>query len=187
VITDVARTGSYAARIGAATTGDPITQTSYSSFEQAFSVPADALTVTVSFARYRWSGDVISDTQYFVVIDQANQPHYLVSERIDDPTWWSMVRSEAVPDKQSLWFGVVNKGDQNGTGMVIDDVQTHICTRSNGNMNDAHPPGPTTGKTRPRRNDAAQRWASGPSTRPSGPLRLGPLIGASPAYAPSSP
>ncbi len=130
IVMDTVRSGSYAARVGAATTSDPMTQTSYSSFEQVFSLPANALTATLSFARYRWSGDVISDTQYIVVIDQVGQTHYLTSEHVHDPAW---VVSEFdltpyVGQTIKLWFGVVNKGDHNGsTGMAIDDVQAQIC------------------------------------------------------------
>jgi hypothetical protein len=130
VVTSPVASGSYAARIGAATISDAITQTSYSSFEQALSIPANVLTATLSFARFRWSGDVISDTQYIVVVDQASQVHYLISERVNDPAWVTAQFDLQAYAGQSikLLFGVVNKGDNNGsTGMAIDDVQTHIC------------------------------------------------------------
>ena len=89
-----------------------------------------SLTVTLSFARHRWSGDVISDTQYIVVVDQDSQAHYLFSEHVNDPTWVTAQFDLLAYAGQSikLWFGVVNKGDNNGTtGMAIDDVQTQIC------------------------------------------------------------
>ncbi len=130
VVTSPVASGTYALRIGAATSSDPITQTSYSSIEQALNIPANALTATLSFARYRWSGDVISDTQYIVIVDQAGQAHYLISERVDDPTWVTADFDLLAYAGQSikLWFGVVNKGDNNGsTGLAIDDVQTQIC------------------------------------------------------------
>jgi hypothetical protein len=130
VVTSPVASGNYAARIGAATISDAITQTSYSSFEQALNIPANVLTATLSFTRYRWSGDVISDTQYIVVVDQDNQVHDLIRERINDPTWVTAQFDLQAYAGQSikLWFGVVNKGDNNGsTGMAIDDVQTQIC------------------------------------------------------------
>lgn len=130
VVTSPVASGSYAAQIGATTISDTITQTSYSSVEQALTIPANALTATLSFARYRWSGDVISDTQYMVIVDQDDQAHYLISERVHDPTWVTADFDVQTYAGQSikLWFGVVNKGDNNGTtGMAIDDVQAHIC------------------------------------------------------------
>jgi len=130
VVTSPVASGIYALRIGAATISDTITQTSYSSVEQAISIPAKVLTATLSFARYRWSGDVISDTQYMVIVDQAGQAHYLISERINDPTWVTANFDLLAYAGQTikLWFGVVNKGDNNGsTGLAIDAVQTQIC------------------------------------------------------------
>jgi hypothetical protein len=88
------------------------------------------LTATLSFARYRWSGDVSSDTQYVVIVDQGGQVHSLISERVDDPAWVTAGFDLQAYAGQAikLWFGVVNKGDDNGsTGMAIDDVQTQIC------------------------------------------------------------
>ena len=130
VVTSPVASGSYAARIGATTISDTITQTSYSSFEQALNIPANVLTATLSFARSRWSGDVISDTQYIVIVDQDNQAHYLIAERVNDPAWVTAQFDLLAYAGQSikLWFGVVNRGDNNGsTGLAIDDVQLQMC------------------------------------------------------------
>jgi hypothetical protein len=130
VVTSPVASGLYAARIGAATISDTITQTLYSSIEQALSIPTNAVMATLSFARYRWSGDVISDTQYIVVVDQDGLTHNLISERVHDPTWVTVQFDLLAYAGQTikLWFGVVNKGDDNGTtGMALDNVQAQIC------------------------------------------------------------
>jgi hypothetical protein len=130
IVTSPAASGTYAAQIGAATISDPLTQTVYSSFEQALNIPPNVLTATLSFARYRWSGDVSSDTQYVVIVDQGGQTHNLISEHVDDPAWVTAGFDLQAYAGQAikLWFGVVNKGDDNGsTGMAIDNVQTQIC------------------------------------------------------------
>jgi hypothetical protein len=80
VVTSPVASGIYAARIGAATISETITQTSYSPFEQALSVPANVVTATLSFARYRWSGDVINDTQYIVIVDGNDAVEHLINE-----------------------------------------------------------------------------------------------------------
>jgi hypothetical protein len=130
IVSSPVASGIYAARIGAATISGTLTQTAYSSFEQALNIPANVLTATLSFARYRWSGDVISDTQYAVIIDQDGQTHYLISERASAPVWVTADFDLQAYAGQTikLRFGVVNKGDSNGsTGMAIDDVQAQIC------------------------------------------------------------
>ena len=130
VVMSPVASGIYAARIGAATVSETITQTSYSSFEQALSIPANVVTATLSFARYRWSGDVISDTQYIVIVDGNGAVEYLINEQVHDPTWVTAefdLKSYA-GQTIKVWFGVVNRGAHPGsTGMALDEVQTQIC------------------------------------------------------------
>jgi len=128
VVTDPVYSGHYAARIGAATTSDDITQTAYSSFGQSLIVPADALTATLSFERYRYSGDS-TNLQYAVVLDAANQVHYLFTDHADDPRWFSD-QFDLLPyagQTVKLWFSVHNSGAGGTAGMLIDDVRTKVC------------------------------------------------------------
>jgi hypothetical protein len=128
VITDTVHNGHYAARIGAATMSETITQTAYSSFSQILSIPAGAMTATLSFERYRYSGDS-SNAQYAVVLDAANQARYLFIDHSDDPNWihdqYDLL--PYVGQTIKLWFGVYNSGTGGTAGMLIDDVQTQVC------------------------------------------------------------
>jgi hypothetical protein len=129
VITDSVYSGIYAARIGAATIGDPITTTSYSSVRQSITLPADALTATLSLARYRWSGDTSSDRQYLAVLRTGQPVDYLFSEGAADSTWNTIEFDLKGYAGQNidLLFSVFNNGLHGSTGMAIDDVQTRIC------------------------------------------------------------
>jgi hypothetical protein len=121
--------GAYAVRVGAATVADSITQDSYSSVQQAISLPAHAVSATLSFERYRYSGDT-TDLQYvYVVVPGSSLPDYLVFDRVHDPQWLSGTFDLLGYAGQTitLRFGVRNNGSGGTTGMVIDDVQTQIC------------------------------------------------------------
>lgn len=128
IITTTVHGGNDAARIGAATTTDTITQTAYSSFEQTLSIPADAITATLSVERYRYSGDS-RNAQYAVVLDAANQVHYLFFDHVDDPQWiHDQFDLQAYAGQTiKLWFSVYNRGNSGTAGMFIDDVQMQVC------------------------------------------------------------
>ncbi|HSD84266.1 MAG TPA: hypothetical protein VLG46_10420, partial [Anaerolineae bacterium] len=85
---------------------------------------------TLSFARYRWSGDVISDTQDIVIVDGSGADEHLVNEHVHDPKWLT-AEFDLKPyagQTSKVWFSIVNKGDNDGsTGLAPDDVQTQIC------------------------------------------------------------
>jgi hypothetical protein len=127
IITDPVYSGDYAARVGAATTSDSITEPSYSSAQQDLSIPADAITATLSFARYRYSGDA-SDLQYVVVLSGTGTD-YLVFDRVNDPQWLSGTFDllEYAGQTITVRFGAYNNGSGGTTGMAIDDVHTQIC------------------------------------------------------------
>jgi N-acetylmuramoyl-L-alanine amidase len=128
VITNTVHSGNYAARIGAATTSETITQTAYSSFGQTLSIPAKAITATLTVERYRYSGDS-HNTQYAVVLDAANQVHFLFSDHADDAQWiHDQFDLQAYAGQTiKLWFSVYNSGTGGTAGMLIDDVQTQVC------------------------------------------------------------
>jgi N-acetylmuramoyl-L-alanine amidase len=119
--------GAYAVRVGAAGTADAITQRAYSSVQQTVSLPADVMTATVSFERYRYSGDS-GDLQYVVVLNGGDSD-YLVFDRADDAHWLSGIFDLSAYAGQTitLRFGAYNNGSGGTTGMLIDNVQTQIC------------------------------------------------------------
>ncbi len=121
--------GSYALRVGAASVADSITQPSYSSVQQMISLPANAVTATLSFERYRYSGDA-TDLQYvYVVTPGGGLPDYLVYDRVHDPQWvpGTFDLLGYAGQTVTLRFSVYNNGSGGTTGMAIDDVQTRIC------------------------------------------------------------
>ncbi len=128
IITDTVHAGNYAARIGATTTSDAITQTAYSSFSQTLSIPAEAITATLAVERYRYSGDG-RNAQYAVVLDAANQVHFLFTDHVDDPNWVhdQFDLRPYAGQTIKLWFSVHNSGTGGTAGMIIDDVQTQMC------------------------------------------------------------
>jgi len=129
IVTDTVSSGSYAARIGAATTADPITMTSYSSIMQSITIPADAITATLSLARYRWSGDTSGDRQYLAVLRAGQPVDYLFSGGAAD-TGWNTISFDLknyTGQTIDLLFSVKNDGLNGSTGMALDDVQTQIC------------------------------------------------------------
>ena len=131
LISRTAYSGQFAAQVGALTSSDPITQLAYSSLEQSLRLPGDAVTATLTWARARWSGDEQGfDAQYALIIDQAGGVHTLVNENVNDPVWRTItfdLLPYAGQDIQ-LRLGVGNDGTGGSTGMLIDDVQAHVCT-----------------------------------------------------------
>jgi N-acetylmuramoyl-L-alanine amidase len=129
IVTDTVFSGSYAARIGAATINDAITTTSYSSIKQSITIPADVMTATLSVARYRWSGDTSADRQYLAVLRPGQPVAYLFSEGAADADWNTVTYDVQNYAGQTidLLFSVMNNGLGSSTGMAIDDVQLQIC------------------------------------------------------------
>ena len=128
-MTDTVFSGSYAARIGVATISDVMTTTSYSSIMQNLTIPANAITVTLSLARYRWSGDTSGDKQYAAVLRTGQPVDYLFSEGAADPGWNTVsfdLKSYA-GQTIDLLFSVMNNGQNGTTGMALDDVHTQVC------------------------------------------------------------
>jgi len=129
IVTDTVFSGSFAAQIGAATISDAITTTSYSSIMQNLTIPANAITATLSFARFRWSGDTSGDKQYAAVLRTGQPVDYLFSEGAADPGW-NMVSFDLksyAGQTINLLFSVMNNGANGSTGMALDNVQTQIC------------------------------------------------------------
>jgi N-acetylmuramoyl-L-alanine amidase len=129
IVTDTVFSGSYAARVGAATISDAITTTSYSSIRQSITIPADAISATLSLARYRWSGDTSGDRQYLAVLRSGQPTDYLFSEGAADTRWNTIsfdLKSYAGQDIDLL-FSVKNDGLGGTSGMALDNVQTEIC------------------------------------------------------------
>jgi hypothetical protein len=129
IVTATVFSGSYAARIGAATTAEPITTTSYSSIKQSVSLPAETITATLSFARYRWSGDTAGDRQYLAVLRPGQPVVYLFSDGADDASWnrVSFDLMEYAGQTIDLLFSVMNNGAGGSSGLALDEVQLQVC------------------------------------------------------------
>jgi N-acetylmuramoyl-L-alanine amidase len=118
--------GSFAARVGASDVSSIIS--GYSSVQQAVTIPTTALTATLSFERYRYSGDA-SDLQYVAVLSGTTVLDYLVYDRVNDPNWQSG-QFDLLPyigQSINLRFGVYNNGTGGSTGLVVDDVMLRVC------------------------------------------------------------
>jgi len=117
--------GAFAARVGAMDASSVIT--GYSSIQQAVTLPANAITATLSFARYRYSGDA-SDLQYVAVLSGVDVT-YLVSEHVDDPHWLTSQfdLTPYIGQNITVRFSVFNNGTGGSTGLLIDDVKLQVC------------------------------------------------------------
>ena len=129
IVTDTVFSGNYAARIGAATIADSITTTSYSSVKQSVSIPANAITATLSLARYRWSGDTANDYQYLAVLQGSQVLGYLFSGVANDIGWNSISSDLKSYAGQAieLLFSVMNDGTGGTSGMALDEIHVQIC------------------------------------------------------------
>jgi hypothetical protein len=129
IVTDMVFSGSYAARIGAATSADLITTTSYSSIKQSVSIPTEAITATLSLARYRWSGDTAGDRQYLAVLLNGQVAEYLFSEGAADAGWNTVTYDMQNYAGQAidLLFSVMNNGLGGSTGMALDGIELQVC------------------------------------------------------------
>jgi N-acetylmuramoyl-L-alanine amidase len=117
--------GSWAMRVGAPDTSSVVT--GYSSIQQAVTLPANALTATLFFARYRYSGDA-NDLQYVAVVNGAGVT-YLVSEHVADPNWLASQfdLTPYIGQNIDVRFSVFNNGAGGSTGLLVDDVKLLVC------------------------------------------------------------
>jgi hypothetical protein len=126
IVTDTVRTGQYAARVGKIAASSAVT--GFSSIQQNVVIPANALTATLSFERYRYSSD-LNDLQYVAVMNGTTVADYLVYEHLDDPNWLN-AQFDLLPyagQTIGLRFSVWNKTAASVTGLIIDDVKLNVC------------------------------------------------------------
>ena len=86
------------------------------------------MTATLSFARYRYSGDA-GDLQYVVVVS-GTVADYLVYDHANAMTWLP-AQFDLKPyagNTVKLRFSVYNNGVGGSTGMLVDDVAAQVCT-----------------------------------------------------------
>lgn len=104
-------------------------QFTYSSFQQAVSLPANAITATLSFWRYRQSTDTANDLQMVRLTDSFGTLDYLVYERVNDPVW-NETRFDLLGYRGpiTLYFNTINTAAPGITAMYIDDVSLQVCT-----------------------------------------------------------
>ena len=128
VVNAPAYLGAWAARVGASDTTTSFGGAAYSSIQQTIALPANAITATLSFARYRYSGDA-SDLPYVIVLNDANVT-YFVSEHVDDPNWFTR-QFDLTPyagRNITVRFSVFNNDTGGSTGLLVDDVKLQVCT-----------------------------------------------------------
>jgi len=126
-VSDPVRTGHGALRLGITEGSDVY---SYSSAEQAVTVPAEATAVRLSFWVYLQSTDTEGDAQYLLLIDAKGGYRSLLWELTNAPGWQR--REVSLDDcrgqRVAVHFEVRNDGDGAPTGMYVDDVTLALCT-----------------------------------------------------------
>ncbi len=130
VVTSNVNAGNYSARVGVAP-GSSATGTGFSSIQQLVTIPANALTATLSFARYSYSTDTIHDLQYVAVLNPSNAVlEYLVFEYSNQQVWTSFTADllPYVGQSINLRFSAKNTNLGSTTGMLIDNVVLNVCT-----------------------------------------------------------
>lgn len=126
VVGDIVNTGQWAARVGKVASSGSIT--GFSSIQQNVTIPAQAITATLSFARYRYSDD-LNNLQYVAILSGTTVLDYVMYDRIDDPQWTTL-QADLVPyagQAIGLRFAAYNKSAAGVTGLIVDDVQVQVC------------------------------------------------------------
>lgn len=142
------RSGSRSMRIGIEPGEENIA--SYSSARQLIDIPTNANT-TLSFWRYRWSGDANRsniasppsqfaywaersplgyDAQYVLVLSESGQVLATLDWDVKNDLSWENLSFDLSPyagQRIKLHFGVYNDGIGGVTGMYIDDVVVSVC------------------------------------------------------------
>jgi hypothetical protein len=98
--------------------------------QQSVAIPATAISATLTFQRYRISGDIVNDLQYVVILGGGVVQDYLVYDRANDPAWRRAQFDVLAYAGQAIdiRFSVRNDGTGGATGMYVDDVSLQICT-----------------------------------------------------------
>ncbi|MFH1084921.1 MAG: hypothetical protein V1772_04080, partial [Chloroflexota bacterium] len=122
----VVRTGSRAMRLGITDPGRNVY--SYSSVEQAVTLPADA-TLALSFWYYPTSADGLADRQYLLLFDAKGGLHTLLWTLSDARAWTQRVMDLSAYAGQAvrLRWSVYNDGQAGVTAMYLDDVSLSAC------------------------------------------------------------
>jgi hypothetical protein len=130
VITSTVYAGSTSARVGVAP--DAVAGAiGFSSIQQFVAIPSNALTATLTFARYAYSTDPAHDLQYVAVVAPNNAVlDYLVYERSNAQVWQTFVGDVLTYAGQSigLRFSAKNSNLGGTTGLLFDDVVLMVCT-----------------------------------------------------------
>jgi len=121
--------GTRAMRLGIPEGGSDVF--SYSSVEQAVTIPAGATSATLSLWYYPQTGGGTGDYGYFLLRDAGGTWHVLLVVRGDERRWLSFSRDLSAYAGQTvrLRLGVRNDGAGDGRVMAIwvDDVSLQVC------------------------------------------------------------
>ncbi|HLF26370.1 MAG TPA: N-acetylmuramoyl-L-alanine amidase [Anaerolineae bacterium] len=103
---------------------------SYSSFTQTVSIPANAVSASLSFWRYRKSTDTVNDLQMLRLTNSNGGVDYLVYEKVNDPHWTEAQSDllEHAGTTVTLYFNTINNTPAGTTAVYIDDVSLQVCT-----------------------------------------------------------
>jgi N-acetylmuramoyl-L-alanine amidase len=130
VVASTVYSGNYSARVGVAP--DALAGvTGFSSIQQPITIPVNALTATLTFARYAYSTDTAHDLQYAAVLNSSNAVlEFLVYERSNDQLWQTFAGDLLTYAGQAiqLRFSTLNSYVGNTTGLLVDDVVLTLCT-----------------------------------------------------------
>ena len=126
-VSEPVHSGRRSLRLGIA--GGDDTRVTYSSAEQAVTIPADATSVRLSFWVYRTSTGGPGDVQYLLLLDEGGGYESLMWELTNAPRWeWREISLDAYRGQRVvLRFGVRNDGDQAPAAMYVDDVALAFC------------------------------------------------------------
>ncbi|HIP97619.1 MAG TPA: hypothetical protein EYH32_10445 [Anaerolineae bacterium] len=125
----VVHNGTRAMRLGIPDAGSDVF--SYSSVEQALTIPAGATSATLSLWYYPQTGGGAGDYGYFLLQDAGGTWHVLLVVRGNERQWLSFSRDLSAYAGQTvrLRLGVRNDGASDGRVMAIwvDDVSLQVC------------------------------------------------------------
>ncbi len=127
-VTAPAHAGSWALRAGIV---EPQANVySYSSFQQSFTVPANAVSADLSAWLYSVSTAPESDLQYLLLLDAGGAVLKTLWHNRDDARDWQPFTFDLLPyagQTVTLRFGAYNDGEDGVTALFVDDVSVQAC------------------------------------------------------------
>ena len=120
--------GSWAMRAGIATPQD--NRYAFSSFEQTFTLPTEAISATLTYWTYPVTTDSQNDLHYVLLLDAANEIAAILDWGRHDTRQWEAATHDLRPfagQTLTLRFGAYNDGLDGITALYVDDVHLRVC------------------------------------------------------------